>query len=193
MLPISLLAKLSPNATKIYLVLLAHLDSKNDLPIVQLSMESLSSLSTLAPRTCNRALDELYKLNLLQRLPHAFHEVRSYLFMPFAQTDQPPQAGHPQSSRPPEADHTPYRPPEAAHNAPLPPKNPVPNPQNAYRPLEATLLTESLPPPARPPQAAHNSRITPELLRALAEFSPERQLELLTAADQLQTLLQTST
>ncbi|HVT82955.1 MAG TPA: hypothetical protein VHM90_20120, partial [Phycisphaerae bacterium] len=92
MLPTYLLPKISPHACKLYFVLLAHLKPGKDAPIATVSMNSLAADSALSPRTCCRALTELCDLALLRRLPFAYHQIHSYLFLPIP--DPPAQATH---------------------------------------------------------------------------------------------------
>lgn len=187
MLPPSLLTPLSPNACKVYLALLSHFDPTRPAP-VQLPMKTLSAIAALAPRTCTRALCELYAAQLLRRLPFRYHHPRSYLFLPFPPqavpppqsallnqtprpTNPPPQATH--TPAPYHAPKTPVQPPHATLlNHSSPPTNPPP---------QATLLNQSPHPKDPPPQAAHApSTYTRENLRQdLAQLSPEQRAQLL--------------
>ncbi len=180
MLPISLLPKLSPKASKIYLVLLAHLPPTQGPAIVQIPMNTLSKVSTLAPRTCAKALRELCALHLLRKLPHGYHEPRAYRFLPFhLSTDQPPRAGHIPSNQPPQAGHT----------QPAPTPTPATPPKTPNRPPQATLLNNTTPAPTQPPRAGHIPAgfITPAHLRALAErVPPEKRARILATAAALE-------
>ena len=141
MLPTSILAQISSNSCKVYLALHAHLDPRAPAPVVTLPMNDLTRITGFSSRTCADALRELRQLHLLRRLPFAYHQSRSYQFLPLPQphatepqpvatllnTDPQPVAGHP---------HT----------------DPSPRLKNPDRPPRATLLNPS----DRPPTAGHD-------------------------------------
>lgn len=143
MLPAFILPQISSNACKTYLVLHAHLDPRAPAPVVQLPMTDLMRLTGFSSRTCANALRELCRLHLLRRLPFAYHQTRSYLFLPLPQPPTPPTERQPVAAL-----LTTSRQPVAGHTHP----NPTSRVKNPNRQPLATLLTQL----NRQPVAGHD-------------------------------------
>ena len=149
MLPTSILAQISSHACKVYLALHAHLDPRAPAPVVTLPMNDLTRITGFSSRTCADALRELRQLHLLRRLPFAYHQSRSYQFLPLPPTTEPPPvATHATDPQPVATLLTTDPQPVAGH----PNTDPSPRLKNPDRQPLATLLNPS----DRPPTAGHD-------------------------------------
>lgn len=93
MLPSKIVASLTPNAAKVYLIFLSLWDRNSD-PIIVISRPRLAQLATLSQRSCSRAIRLLLQLQLLYTIPHRFRQCANYVLLPVPRSES---AGSPNS------------------------------------------------------------------------------------------------